>query len=180
MAEKLIDHAPDQLDPEQEYQGFVCDSDEKAEWCIRKIRESEEDTNKWKEHYTLQMEKVEARNNATIQYMNGQLQRYLAHMVASGLARKTKTTEKYVLPSGTLENKHGTYKYQRDDKKLVEWLKNAAMPELIKTEIVQSPMWAELKKLITVEQNGDVVIAETGEIVRGVEAHMEEDSFAVK
>ena len=164
----------------QEYEGFVCDSDQKAEWCIRKIKEAEEDTRRWELHYKKQLDKIRETNNSTVMFMTAQLQKYLAAQVAAGLAHITKTTEKYSLPSGTLETKHGTLEYLKDDKKLVEWLKSADMMDLIKTEVRQSPIWAELKKLTTVVEDGHVVLTDTGEIIDGLEAHMKDDTFSIK
>ena len=161
-------------------QGWQCDDDSKAEWCVRQIRDAQDTLKRWEEHYTRQMEKIRKSQQNRIDTMTVYLRRYLIHQREAGLVKSTKTADSYHLPSALLELKHGTWEYQRDEDTLVQWLRNADMDDYIKVVTKTSPNWAELKKLTTTKETGEIVIKETGEIVEGVRAILKPDTFNIK
>lgn len=82
----------------------------------------------------------------------------------------------YRLLSGTLTRKFGGVSMEKDDDKLVEFLKASGNLEFIKTE--EKPKWGEYKKRLEI-MGGSVVDKETGEIVDGVKAIEKPDTFSV-
>lgn len=148
---------------------FVIDNDDKAEWaltiikteleerdrlitvCEQKIQEYKEKIEQYKQYY----------ENRTL-FLKSLLQQYFQTVQR----KKTKTQETYKLPSGTLKLKLPSLEYQRDDAKLLEWLKTSEMKQYIQTK--ESPKWVELKK--TIQVAGNKVLTQDGEIVEGVTA----------
>ena len=90
--------------------------------------------------------------------------------------KTTKTKASYRLLSGTLTRKFGKASMEKDDDKLVEFLKASGNLEFIKTE--ERPKWGEYKKRLEI-MGGSVVDKETGEIVDGVKAIEKPDTFSV-
>ena len=88
----------------------------------------------------------------------------------------TKTTESYPLPSGKLVFKAQAPEYERDEEKVIEWLKQTNGTEFIKVK--ESLDWAGLKKTVTVLE--DKVITEDGEVVPGIKAIQRDPVFTVE
>ena len=65
MSEALKDLEP----VEEAEEGFVCDDDQKAEWCLLQIRRAQAEKEKWKEHYKAALESVTAGLDETISRM---------------------------------------------------------------------------------------------------------------
>ncbi len=150
-----------------------------ADWAIRKIAEERKEYDRIKELGERQIaeiqEKIEA---AKRRYENGTsfLTGHLASYFQTVPHKKTKTTAKYRLLSGTLTMKLGQPKAVPDDKKLLEWLKANGHDDMVKVE--EKPTWGELKKKLVL--SGSVVtIADTGEIVEGVTVVQPPDTFTV-
>jgi hypothetical protein len=186
---KLIPETPDMadVDPLDEdnldgpmVQGWQCDDDGKAEWCIAQLRDAKATIDMWEAHYKEQFEKIKTREQHRIDVMTTYLRRYLISQREQGLTKSTKTTDKYSLPSGVLTLKRGGWDYTRNEQELVEWLRHADMGDYIKETVKYTPMWGELKKLTKTDDSGNVVLAETGEIINGVKAVMAPDSFKIE
>ena len=181
---ELENKVPGILEDEDDDEVFGTDEawhvtdDGDAEWCINQIREAEAIVRKWEQHYKQQLEKVKAVQGRRIERFRGYLREYLTGLSADGLAKETKTTTSYKLPSGTLTLKHGAIEYVKDEDKLLAWLQETGRGEYIKTEV--SPKWGELKKLTVAMPNGDVAIKDTGELVEGVHTEAKPDVFEVK
>jgi len=156
------------LEPEiEENNDFTIDNDSKAEWALSIIKAEKADRDrliavceeKIKE-YQEKIEQFKKRFENRTSYLVSLLNQYFQTVPK----KKTKTQETYKLPSGTLKLKLPSIEYQRDDAKLVEWLKSSGMNEFI--QVKEAPKWAELKKRVIV--SGDKVITEDGEIVEGI------------
>lgn len=145
--------------------------DKGAEWAIQKIREAQEDTARWEAHYQEQLSKIAARNKETEIFMTAKLQQYFNTVPH----KQTKTQESYSLPSAKLVLKSQQPSYSKDDAVLVPWLKENA-PELVK--VAESADWATLKKRVAILE-GNVVDAETGEVIPGVTAEQRPLVFQV-
>lgn len=78
--------------------------------------------------------------------------------------KKTKTQLQYRLANGVLKKKFQGPTFERDNDKLVKWLKENGMTDYVKVQ--ESPDWATLKQGVIVK--GDVVVTDGGEIVEGV------------
>ena len=56
---------------QEERAGFVIDNDQKADWAVRRIAELEADTQKWKDYYKAQSERVAQSNQQSIDFEVG-------------------------------------------------------------------------------------------------------------
>ena len=65
------------------------------------------------------------------------------------------------------------------DKRLIDFVKNNAH-EFLKVTYSESADWSELKKKLSIGDNGDVIFAETGEVVAGLHGAFIPDKFSVK
>ena len=137
---------------------------EKAE-CYRLIKACEYKISIFEEKVVKYREQFE---NKT-EYLRSKLMAYFDSVPH----KATKTQETYKLPSGTLKRKLSKQDYVHDDEKLTKWLKEN-IPDLI----VEKPMWGEVKKLLQIS-NGNVIIAETGELIEGVSVEEKPSEFSV-
>ena len=150
---------------------FTIDSDQKAEWAIKKIQEARKDRDFWKAYYKDLMDKTEAEYEANVEgleYMLGEYFKTVPH-------KKTKTQEAYQLPSGKLILKKQEPEFDRKDELLVPWLKQNA-PEFVKVK--ESSDWAGLKKTVAVFDGN--VVNENGEIIPGVTVTNRPEKFVVE
>lgn len=158
---------------EDEKPRFEVTNDATAEWALNKIANLKKDTQKWKEHYDHLFETINKQNEESIAYFTGLLRKYFEEVPH----HTTKTSESYALPSGTLMLKQQEPTFERDEDKLIGWLKNNNQMELIK--IKESVDWAAMKKQL-VFSDGLAFDAETGEVVDGIKVVEREDKFDVK
>ena len=99
-----------------EEEKWTIDSDEKAEWALKKIREETEERDRLMKLANAEQEKLTARiaeidkayedGTSYLKYMLNQYFETVPH-------KSTKTTEKYALLSGTLVRKKGGIEYKR-------------------------------------------------------------------
>ena len=157
-----------------EPQGFTVTDDSAAQWCMKKIKEAEADRAMWKAHYEAQMEKVNKAADESVAYFTAKLEEYFATVPH----KATKTQESYSLPGGKLIQKHQQPAFETDDNKLVPWLKQNFMGQLVKVK--ESADWAGLKKVVTVTPDGAHVATDDGEIVPGVTVTQRPDVFKVE
>lgn len=157
---------------QEERAGFVIDNDQKADWAVRRIAELEADTQKWKDYYKAQSERVAQSNQQSIDYFIALLESYFDTVPH----KATKTSEKYKLPSGVLVRKAQAPEYERDDAQIIAWCtKNA--PSCV--ENVPKLKWTALKGLIE-ENNGQAIDEITGEVVPGIKIIPRDPVFAVQ
>ena len=155
-----------------ETEGFVIDTDAKAEWALNKIREARSDRDRWVEWYESKIKEITEQTDFNT--MN--LERMLADYFASVPHKKTKTQESYSLPGGKLILKTQNPEYKRDDKTVIEWLKNHDGGEFIKVK--EELAWADLKAK-TAALNGKL-FSEDGEEIPGVEVIDRPEKFVVE
>ena len=156
----------------KESEGFVIDSDAKALWALKKIKEAREDRDFWLSWYK-QKEK-EITEQTDFDTMN--LERMLADYFATVPHKSTKTQESYTLPGGKLILKKQNPEYTRDDSTVIEWLKANKMPQFVKTE--EKLDWAGLKAATAVFEGN--VVTEDGEIIPGITVTDREAKFVVE
>ena len=163
---------------EIETEEFVIDSDQKAEWALRKILEAKAERERLTYLVTLEVDTLKAKqNDIDKRYENdtGFLKAKLSEYMKTVNCKSTKTQSTYQLLSGKLVFKHPELKLKESDG-LIDWCKQNA-PEYIKhTEEVA---WGEIKKNLNITPGG-VVLADTGEIVEGVDIIEEPGKFDVK
>lgn len=158
-------------------EGFVIDSDDKAEWALNKIAEEKAETQRMMNvcdtmilRYQQKKEEYEKKSENKTAYLRNQLQTYFNTVEK----KKTKTQETYKLPSGTLKLKYQNPEFIRDEEKLLAWAK-ANKPDYIKTK--ESVNWAELKKELML--SNDKLLTKDGEIVEGVTLEEREPVFEI-
>lgn len=150
-----------------------------ADWACRKIAEERAELARIRELAEAQIARIEEKLAAAERRCeNGTrfLTSKLAEYFETVPHKTTKTKASYRLLSGTLTRKFGGVSMEKDDSKLVEFLKASGNLEFIKTE--EKPKWGEYKKRLEI-MGGSVVDTETGEIVEGVKAVEKPDTFTV-
>ena len=157
----------------EEEAGFQVTDDQTAEWCLKKIREANEEKQRWKEYYDEQLRKICAREDSRIAFMEMKLQSYFASVPH----KQTKTQESYQLPGGKLVLKKQAPEYERDDELIIAWLKAAGKTHLVNTKEVLN--WMELKRELK-PVNDEQVVDSDGEIVPGLYVHERPDKFVVE
>ena len=160
-------------------EAFVIDSDEKAEWALRKIREAKEERDRLlslaeleQARISKEVEGINNRYDADTGWLTAQLKNYFYTVEH----KSTKTQEKYQLLSGSLVLKRGGVKYTRDDTALARWLQANQRDDLLKVTV--TPDWAELKKHTAI-MDGVVIYEDTGEVIDGVTVENAPDTFTV-
>ena len=154
-----------------EYGHFIVNDDRKAEWCLAKIREAEEEKQRWIEFYDGQKEKVVK----TCERKRAYLEQLLRIFFDQCPKKETKTQASYQLPSGKLVMKRQAPEFERNNELLLPWLKEN-LPALVKVE--ESPDWGNLKKHLTVV--GDKAADPDGEIIPGITVVERPDVFRVE
>ena len=160
--------------------GFVIDTDQKAEWALGKIKEHRAEAERMAAVCDAEIEryaqiKQEAIDKAAKD--SGYLESLLFAYFSTVPHKATKTQETYKLPSGVLKQKIREPEYKREEADILKWLTEQGLDSLIETKT--APKWAELKKGITA--NGEQAIyAETGEIIPGVKIVERDPVFVVE
>ncbi len=150
---------------------WVVKNDDEAEWIIEKYNEKLIESAR----YRLSLEnkiqllqdklnKLNDNDRTLVDMRNSYLLEYF-ETIDDKFKKKTKTMEKYRLPSGEIVKKYPGPEFKRTDDELVQWIKSH---HLNLVEIKETPKWGELKKL-TVVSGRQVVFRDTGEIIDGVE-----------
>lgn len=166
--------------PEVEAEGFVIDSDQKAEWALRKICEHKSDAVRMAvvcdaeiKRYAQIKAEADEKCRRDCSYLESLLYGYFGTVPH----KATKTQESYKLPSGALKLKLQQPTYERDDTALIAWLKEQKLEDMLKFE--PSVKWKELKDKLT--SSGEAAVyAETGEIVPGVKIVERDPVFVVE
>ena len=164
---------------ENDSENWKIDNDVSAEWALSKIREEKAEAQRLINvcesqilFYQTEMQKAKDGLEQKTGYLKSLLLDYFGRVPH----KKTKTQESYKLPSGTLKLKYPGPKYERDDTKLVQWLKDRQMVDYV--EVKETPKWGELKKVT--KTAGDKVVSQDGEILDGVTAVERAPEFTVE
>ena len=163
---ELLKEIPDEID-----EGFVCDDDQKAEWCLLQIKRANEEKERWKAHYKAALDSVNANCDATIANM----EHYLFEYFKTVPHKVTKTEENYALPSGKIMLKAQDTSYEYNEAEVIAWLKEHGKG-FIKTK--ESLDWDGLKKTLTVV--GDTVADDDAQIISCIKATEREPIFKVQ
>ena len=158
--------------PEEQQDGFKIDSDSKAEWAVKRIKEAEREQNRLlalvdEERAELDVREKEILDNYAKKTdgLKALLEEYLRAQYAKEEARETNTQITYQLLSGKLVYKKSSLELKHNADVLLNWCKEH-LPDAVK--VTYEPKWAEIKKNIKVV-DGIPVYAPTGEVVDGVE-----------
>lgn len=149
-----------------EEQRFMIDNDAKAEWAIRRIAEEEAECNRLIACCQNEIDRYKERQESytkRLEDRTANLRAMLLLYFGTVPVKETKTQQKYELPSGSLVMKKASSNFKPDSDKLREWLEAGKMTDYLKTEV--SPRWAMVKKQLSATAGGDIIFAETGEIL---------------
>ena len=147
-------------------------NDSEAEWLIDKVNEELIEINRFELSLTNKIEIIKERLEKVKKEKENKISRRDSHLlkyfeeVPVELKKKSKTMEKYRLPSGEIIKKYPAPEFKRDNDTLVNWLKENKMNDYV--EVKESAKWSDLKKS-TKTIGSSVVLEETGEIIEGIE-----------
>jgi hypothetical protein len=163
---EIIDEAIEERTTQPE--GFIINTDEKAEWALKKLSEERSENQRYINvcqsmivEYEEKIRKAEEKLKNKTSYLEGLLHQFFESLNP----RTSKTQEIYRLLSGTLRLKYQQPEFIRDDELLLKWLKENKMNDYVKIE--EKPNWAELKKKIIISD--EKVLSEEGQIVEGID-----------
>lgn len=157
---------------EAQKERFAIDTDLKAEWALKKIREARADRDRMLEWYKQKEKEITEQTDRDTAYFEGLLAEYfgtLPHKV-------TKTQESYSLPGGKLVLKKQNPEYKRDDAAVIAWLKENGGGRYVK--VSESLDWASLKA-DTAAVDG-VIVDGDGQIIPGIEVIERGAKFTVE
>jgi len=174
-----------QNDQKKENDHFLIDNDQKANWALRKIRHLKQKKKENKEFAETEIKAIqkeidevnewlESENESLdndIEYMEGMLRVYAEQLKEDDPKLKT-----HKLPFGQLQFRKQRDKWKYDNDKLLEFVeKNLKDTIKIKKKVDKR----KLKKKIRVV-GSKTVVADTGEVVEGIEVTERGEKFKVK
>ena len=156
------------------------DSDAKAEWAIKKIKEETAEYNRMRNdcdeqirYYSDIAQNAYNRYTKRVENLKAALMPYFDTVEK----KQTKTQESYALPSGKLVYTHGKVEPTvTDEAALLDWLEQEH-PEYIKRS--DKPMWGDFKKTLTIMKNG-TISTEDGAVPAGIGLVAKEGKFEIK
>ena len=169
-------------DVEGEYKEFEIKDASTADWAISKIADERkrkdyfvECAKKEIERLQTQIKEIEEKCERTTSYLSGCLGKYLE--LDEVPKKKTKTQESVTLPAGKIIKKLPRIEYvmssgedvtkHKSDDEFIKEIKKLDK-KLIKT--VKEIDWATLKKNITSDEEGNVMLKDTGEYIESLSA----------
>ena len=132
---------------DNEKQEFIVDSDSKADWCCKIIKQEQAEVERLSNTIDEEIEILKAKKERLQQQLEnkiGFLKGKLANYFETVEKKELKTCFKYKLPSADLVFVKPTIQYERDNDKILSWLTEHSKYEYIKTNPTVD--WAELKK----------------------------------
>ena len=134
-------------DIQEQGKEFVIDSDSKADWACKVIKQEQAETERLKNAIDEEISLLEEKKK----YLDDQLENKTSYLKSKLLnyfvdveKKELKTCYKYKLPSSDLVYMKPAVRYERDNDKIISWLTEHNKYEFIKTN--PSVDWAELKK----------------------------------
>lgn len=171
-------------DEEETTTEFIINSDNLANWAVKKIKEAQDEHDRLVaiakaeiEKRNLQIEKLDEQLENKTSFLKGKLYEYFNNVEH----KSTKTQESYKLLDGSLVWKKPTTKIVKGndeawDSALLFYLEES-QPELI--EVVKKPLWGEFKKNLAIN-NGQVVDMATGEVLDFIKTEEDTGKFDIK
>ena len=161
----------------EEKEGFKIKDVEQVNWAFRKIRAYKNEIEQNNKLADKEIERInswrkkenEAAENS-IEYFEGLITEYFVKM------REVDPKYKVSTPYGKVSTRKQQPKWNYDDKKVVEWLKENGKEELIRVK--EEPSKADIKKAFKVAGNN--VVTEDVEIVEGIEIEKRGEKINIK
>ena len=151
---------------------FVVDTDFKAGWALKKIKEIREQRDNAVAWYKKKQKEAEEEAD----FATANLERMLSEYFKTVPHKKTKTQESYAMPEGKLVMKKQNPEFVRDDKTVIDWLKKNKGENYVK--VTESLDWENLKKDTAVF--GETVVNGDGEVIPGIEVKERPEKFVVE
>lgn len=145
--------------------------DASAEYLLRRIAEADEQYDRMVAWYKQQAEKAKQIHDRTVEWATRSLRGYLDLVPA----KQSATQRKYELPGGTLLLKKQQPEYETADEKLVPWLKENGMTDMIK--VTEKAKWGDLKKELKLTPDGTEMMTADGEVVPGIKVIQRDPVF---
>lgn len=180
------------IEGEEYDESFVIDSAKKADWAISKIAEERKRKDFFVDCAKAEIEKLqnqikdaEQKCDNSTSFLIGCLGKFLEQDDVP--SKKTKTQISLKLPAGKIIKKLPKVEYtMADGEKVTEsksdegFLKEIGElnPDFIKTKAEVN--WSELKKYITADEDGNVLLKETGEYVESLSTKMTLPEIEIK
>lgn len=146
-----------------------------VDWALRKIQKNTEALKEIKDYTDNEKMKYDLLYKRQ-QEMTENNNKYLQYLIKNYLDKKREEDPKYKITTaiGTVSTRKSTsWKY--DDEKLLDFFKKNDMTKYIRVK--EEINTVDFRKEVIVTNSGDVVVAETGEVVDGVEVTQEEKLF---
>ena len=132
---------------DNEKQEFVVDSDSKADWCCKIIKQEQSEFERLSNTIDEEIQILKNKKERLQQQLENKtafLKGKLADYFETVEKKELKTCYKYKLPSADLVFVKPSIQYERDNEKILNWLTENSKFEYIKTN--PSVDWQELKK----------------------------------
>lgn len=160
---------------------FVVTNDNTADWAVRTILEEEAERDRLIDiaksqidELKTKIEEITERCDRSTSFLKSKLVEYFDTVPH----KEAKTQESYQLLSGKLIKKKAHHEYKYDEAELSQFLADEKMNDFIEVKV--KPRWGEFKKKLSIADDGQVYIADTGELVDVVKAVEVPASFTVK
>jgi phage host-nuclease inhibitor protein Gam len=160
-------------------ESFVIDTEEKANWALRKIRSLKE---KKQDNIALAEAEI-SKIDAWLESVNEKVDRdaeYFQNMLAAYAQKRRNEDSKFKslkLPHGKIAFRKQQPKWEYDDSKLLESLKSSGLDDLIR--IKEEPDKTAIKKRLVV--SGEFAVnPDSGELIGGITIQQREDDFKVE
>ena len=160
-------------------ESFKVDTDEKANWALRKIKQFQEQQKENTALAEAEIEKIDAWLKSENEKLQGDID-YFTSLVAEYAIKKREDDPKFKskkLPNGRMGFRKQQPKFHYKDDLLVESLKKSGRTDLIRVK--ETPDKTAVKENFVVQ--GDKLIdPDTGEVIEGVTIEHREEKFEVK
>lgn len=178
LAERLEQYMDELVDDNQE-ERFRISTPDQAEWALKKLRKIAEKEQEVHDLVDAEIFKLENFRKSEIERLSREkafFEGLLYEYHAPKYEEDPKGNKTLRFPSGSITFKKQQPDYQRDEDKLLAWVK-ANRPEYVKVK--ESVDWANLKKDCQITNDG-LLVTSDGEIVEGVVVEQRPDKFEVK
>lgn len=131
----------------EEKQEFVVNTDAKADWCCKIIKQEEAEVERLIKTIDEEISMLKLKKERLKEQLESKtrfLQSKLFDYFRTVNSKELKTCYKYKLPNAELVYMKPAIKYERDDDKIMSWLSEHNKLDYIKTNPTVD--WAELKK----------------------------------
>lgn len=164
---------------------WIVDTDLKADWVIRKLKELEQEENRQLNLIDSVIQEYKSKKEKIINETQRERSNFESMLIdyirTNNLNwREQKTQKKYALASGDLIIKKAKKDFKRDSNKIIEYMKDKKEYE----DYIQykpSLKWADLKKHLEII-DGNILNKETGEVleIEGLEIETKPEELQIK